>query len=366
MDVVRKRIYFVLPSLSGGGAEKVMLTLLRHMDRKKFDPTLVLVKKEGQYIDAIPSDIEVIDLNVSKARYALFKLFRQIHVSKPDIVFSTLGHLNLLVALLKPLLPSKTRFVSRESNTVSMENREEKYPKLFDFLYRHVYNRFDLIIAQAHYMKEDLVTNFHIDPDKIKVIYNPVDKDAIEAKLRDIKDQSSPKKHKKIIAVGRLSRQKGFDLLIEAMALLEEAFVLEILGDGEERGNLERQIMELGLEKRVTLLPFQQNPYKFMRQSDLLVLSSRYEGLPNVLLEAGICGLPVVAMDTPGGTKELVIESKTGVMVEVYSAVALAEAIQKATQATFNKDFIKILFAETYNIEKIVTSYENVLLEENV
>jgi glycosyltransferase involved in cell wall biosynthesis len=358
MDV-RKKILFIMPSLTGGGAERVMLTLVKHIDRDRFIPIFVLMKKEGKFLNFIASDIEVIDLDSSSARYAIFKIAKVIKQQRPDIVFSTLGYLNLLIALIRPFYSKKIKFISRESNTVSIENKSEKYPKLFDWLYRHVYNNFDLIITQSNYMRDDLVENFNIDKDKTTVIYNPVDIDEVIKKSQELKNSLYPKNKINLIAVGRMSRQKGFDMLIDAMRYLDDSYHLTILGEGEDERELKSQIETLGLQEMITLKGFMQNPYVYMREADMFILSSRYEGLPNVVLESYACGTFCVAFDNPGGTAEIVKDGKTGLLVKDIDSISLANAIIKAKDMEFDKEFLSSYVKENFTVQKIVKEYED-------
>ncbi|OQX73143.1 MAG: hypothetical protein B6D59_06490 [Campylobacteraceae bacterium 4484_4] len=360
----RKKILFVLPSLTGGGAERVMTTIITHLDRKRFEPVLVLLQKEGPFLSKIPEEIRILDLQAARARYAIFKIIAAIKRERPDVVFSTLGHLNLLMAMLKPLFLHHIAFIARESNTVSIENAQEKYPGLFNWLYRRLYPRFDRIVAQSRSMKEDLVVNYGIDSGKIEVIYNPVDARGILSELDSTvfyRKEKRKDKSCRLLAVGRLSRQKGFDLLIEAVAKLPDTYSLKILGEGESKEVLQRQIEALGLAQRVELAGFSDAPYCEMRQVDLLVLSSRYEGLPNVVLEANVCALPVVSFDSPGGTAELIREGENGFLVEAFDIDALAKTIEKACGTSFEREKISKEAIRLYDVGKIVKAYEALL-----
>jgi len=166
--------------MNGGGSERVILTLLTHLDREQYEPTLIMMKKEGRYLSLIPKDIEVVDLKATQARYAIFKIIKVIREKKPDIVFTTLAYLNLIIALIRPFFSRDITFIARESNTVSVRNKREKYPRLFDWLYKKIYRNFDLIVTQAKYMRDDLVQNYGIDASKMVIIYNPIDSKNIE------------------------------------------------------------------------------------------------------------------------------------------------------------------------------------------
>ncbi len=351
-----RKILFVLPELSGGGAERVVVTLLRYLDRTRFLPVLVLLQKRGPFLSQLPQDLRVIDLKSPRVRYALPAIVRLLKRERPDLLFSTLGHMNLAIAALHPLFGKRIGFIARESNTVSVENSLERYPRLFDWLYRRLYNRFDLIIAQSGFMKEDLVREYGIDAERIEVIHNPLDTER-ECPPR------TPKKGDtcRLLGIGRLSYQKGFDLLLEVMKGLDRRFTLTILGEGEERRKLEELIAGYGLKERVQLVGFCDDPTPFMAEADLLVLSSRYEGLPNVVLEANLCGTPVVAFDAPGGTAEIVHPQRNGFLVEAFDLEAMRETIERACAFPFDREVIRADAIERFDARKIVRRYEALL-----
>jgi glycosyltransferase involved in cell wall biosynthesis len=360
--IKKKRILFLLPSLNGGGAERVVLTLLQHLDRERFEPILVLMEEKGRYLGQVPEDIEMIDLQATQARYAIIKILRIVNQKRPDILFTTLAYLNLLIALFRPLLPANTYFIARESNTVSVRNRREKYPRLFDWLYRKVYNRFDAIVAQANYMKKDLVENYAIDADRIHVIYNPVDTKSVRGKA--VAGRAAFKEGKiNLLAIGKLEYQKGYDLLLESMHYLDEAYHVTILGEGSWRERLETEIKKRGLQERVMLAGFSANPYAWMQRADLLLLPSRYEGLPNVVLEAHAVGLPVVAYDSPGGTGEIVKEGFNGFLVTPFDTKAFADTIEKALCHPFDKEMIIEATKRDFDVQKVARRYEQLFNE---
>lgn len=358
----KKKILFIVPSMRGGGAERIMSVILNFLDKKKFEPILVLLKKEGPYLEDLPNDIQVIDLNVTHARYSIMKIIRIIKKIKPDTVFSTLGYLNILIAIVRPFLSKNIVFIARESNTVSVQNKQEKYPFLYDWLYKVFYNNFDHIVSQSEYMKKDLIQNYHIKREKIEVIYNPVDIMKVENMGKKHISDLYQKDKFNLLAVGRLDYQKGYDLLMEVMVKLDDRFHLTIVGKDNEEGKLKHLRDSFDLKNKVTLAGFQANPYIYMMHADLLVLSSRYEGLPNVVLEANACGTPIVAFNCPGGTGEIIENGINGFLCECGNIDDMADKINKASLQKFDKDKIKSLTANKYNVHIVLKQYEEVLL----
>ena len=206
-------------------------------------------------------------------------------------------------------------------------------------------------------MKRDLHKNFNIPKNKMTVIHNPVDAHCLYKKPEERKN--NPEKIR-LLAIGRLSYEKGFDLLLNAIKQLDEKYTLTILGEGSERKNLTNLIKRLNLDTRVKLEGFIQKPYRYMQNSDLLVQSSRYEGFPNVLLEAGACGLPAVAFRCPGGSAEIIEDELNGILTDCEDSSALAQAIEKAVSIQWNKKNIADYIHKRFATEKIITQYEKV------
>jgi glycosyltransferase involved in cell wall biosynthesis len=351
----KTKILFIVPSMRGGGAERVISTLLQHINKGKFDLNLALITKEGKFLDDIPNHVNIIDLDAKRVRKSIFKIIKTINSLKPDIVFSTLGHLNLLISIIRPFLSKKIVFIGRESNTVSVINKQSKYPKLFDFLYNNFYNNFDHIVAQAEYMKKDLVENYQIKSEKITVINNPIDFENIK-KLSDIPSKELFDKTKiNLLAVGRLSYQKGFDTLLKIMKELDDKYFLSILGQGPDEEKLKVMIKDFSLESKVKLLGFQDNPYIYMKQADIFVLSSRFEGLPNVVLEANACGTTVIAFDCPGGTNEIIIDGENGYLAKCQDKNDFIDKLKKIPlEKEINQNILN-----KYEVSQIVRNYEN-------
>lgn len=352
-----KKVLFILPSLRGGGAERVMVTLLKYLDREKFDLHLALVTKEGPYLAEVPDDVRTYDLGAQRVRYAFLPMLKLIRKLKPDVVFSTLGHLNMALIILKFLMPKHTRLIVREANTVSEIVRLSSRPLLWQFLYKTLYKRADLIVCQSDYMQQDLIKNFNIPAEKTVRIYNPVDIESIKKKANS-GENPFPSSSPNIVAIGRLVYQKGFDRLLRAMPqLLKEKpnAKLWILGEGPLEQELRGQCNRLGIAKNVEFAGFQENPYVWLKHADLFVLSSYYEGLPNVLLEAIACGCPVVAVDHPGGTRE------------IMEKLGLSDRIQEYELAICPIHFLSMgngyerNLKECFGTEEVVEGYENYL-----
>lgn len=360
---MKKKIAFIVPSLRGGGAERVITNILRNINKNKFDIVLVLIKKEGVFLSMIPENVEIVDLKSNRVRYAFFKLIKVINNHKPDVILSTLGHMNLALLLIRPFLKSNPRILVREASTPSMSLLEmSKFKRIiFKFLYNYLYPKADLVIAQCNEMKDDLVENFNIRGEKIQAIFNPIDIENIKNK-RDLFNPYN-KDEVNIIAVGRLTLAKGFDTLIEAFEIVSKSIPtarLSILGDGELRDSLLLKAKEKNIDNKINILGFDENPYPYYYYSDTYVLSSRWEGFPNTLLEALACEAKVVTTACKSGPKEIIEDNKYGILVEVNNPESLAYGILKSLEED-NKSNNR---ASVFSIENIVKKYEEVFLME--
>ena len=355
---MKQKVLFILPSLHGGGAERVIVTLLKYLDREIFELHLALIAKEGTYLDNVPKDVPVHNLAAGRVRYSFKPLLKLIHRVKPDTIFSTLGHLNLALIFLKPFLPKTTKIIVREANTVSEIIKKSNNPRLWTFFYKTFYKKADLIVCNSKYMLKDLKENFNIPAEKMVQVYNPVDLETIQEKVREgtnpfLNDNSSPN----IVAIGRLTYQKGFDRLIASVPELLKTkpnAKIWILGKGPLENQLIQQRNHLGLQKYIEFVGFQENPYKWLKHSDLFVLSSYYEGLPNVLLEALACECPVVAIDHPGGTREII--EILGQNERLLNNFIYNDNLFEKSRVNVNG-----IFQNTFGSKEIVSKYQKII-----
>jgi glycosyltransferase involved in cell wall biosynthesis len=331
--VSEKIVFFILPFLAGGGAERVTLALLRaFLTSQRWRPVLILTTdRKGPLDSHIPLGLEVIRLEAASGRLAIPKLLNLIHAQKPDVIFTSLDHVNVTLGLLQPFLPRKTALVLRATSFRSLKSR------MMRLLLKWAFLRADTVVFQSCEMRRQMMHILKLPINHTNVVVpNPLDRARIEA-LSAVKlpqneklwlekatnCNSEPHRYVKLVAAGGLYWAKGFDLLIEAIRILERRDIrLCILGQGAEEEKLRHMIEAAGLHDQIRLCGFQDNPYAWFAQADGFILSSRVEGFPNVVLEALASGCPVVATPMPG------LEGMAGVrLCRAASAPALAEAL---------------------------------------
>jgi glycosyltransferase involved in cell wall biosynthesis len=329
----RTRILLLLSHLGGGGAEHVMALLARGLSQEKYEVHLGLVGKAHGSGESLPPWVSVHALNAGRARPAAFPLLRLIWRLRPAVVLSGAAEVSLLVLMLRPLFPPKISVLVRQNATASSVLAFGSLPRFTRLSYRLLYRRSDHVICQSQAMAKDLAQAAGIGEEQIAVLPNPVDLKGIRAAMRAPvgRTGSGPQ----LLAVGRLSPEKGFDLLMKAMAAVRERFPevkLILAGAGLEETALKSLSSELGLETAVCFAGHVDHPYALFAEATLFVLPSRHEGMPNALLEAAAAGLPLVATPASGGVVDLLRGRPGAWLAPEISAEALAAAIIAALE----------------------------------
>lgn len=348
-----------------------MLHILKHIDRKKIDPLLVLFEKKGELLSELHGDIKVKALREKASRYGvqwliILRLAALLRAEKPDALVSFMWYPNAvaIAATVLGRLHCKV-IVSERTSTFIYSSRLENF--LRNFIVKFLYPRANLIVSPSRKIAQDIISQA-VPGSKVLVINNPVDIFEISRHAKEKIDHKwYRKKESIVIAVGRLGNEKGFDYLIKAIALLAGEGIqckLIILGEGKEKENLLRLVVKLGLNDSVNFEGFQENPYKYLARSTVFVLSSLYEGFPNVLLEAMALGIPSVATRCPTGPDEIITDGVDGILVPPADEKSLANAIKRLLQ---DENLRKKLGeagrrrAEDFRVEKIVKQYEDAI-----
>ena len=353
------KLLILTPTLQCGGSEKFVSLLCRHINTSIFSVCLVVVNNANPFIKIENPAVEIIELKKDRVLFSLLAIKKVVNNFKPDIIFSTANHLNIYLAIFKNRFSSNIKFIAREASIVSINSQQAKMPVLYNRLIKKYYRRFDMIICQSAYMQHDLVKHYRIPVGKAMVIHN-----ATEGVLNTPVQPKQNSEHVyKFITVARLSDEKGIERLIHAVGLLSIPFTYHIIGEGSKRDKLQELIDELQLGNKVFLVGQKTDPFNGMEDVDLFLMGSYYEGFPNVLLEAGAHGIPVVAFNAPGGIAEIISDNVNGLLVEDNDIIAFAAAIKNALAGNFNRDQIIETTKKRFSVSGMMAAMENIFLK---
>jgi len=314
----RPDLLVAIPDLNGGGAERVVVNLANRLVRRGFRVSIAIFAQKGPLWSKLDLGVAVTNLGTGTLRRSLRPLLEEVHRTCPRVIFSTLGYVNVAILAMRSLFPRDTRVWIREANLPSISLANNRGSWLMHLAYQVLYRRADLVICSSERMAGELRTDFAVPSVAIRMLPNPVDEDEIRDRAGGHQGRAGG--GRLFVGAGRLVWQKGFDRLLRFMAALPDSDSrLTVLGEGPQAEELLRLAADLGIAERVSFEGFVDNPWACMAIADALLLPSRWEGMPNVALEALACGLPVIATPESGGIVELAAASAPG-------AVSVAKA----------------------------------------
>jgi glycosyltransferase involved in cell wall biosynthesis len=337
-----------MPYLGWTGAERVVFNLLNNLSRDEFCLHILLYKKDDErnsLLSELSKDVTVSYLNLDgRIRNSIFKFVFRINnyckINKIDSIFISDGVSNAALSPFLFLLGPRVKKIARESNLPSLFEKNI----LVKFLYKSFYKNYDAIVVQSNEMYSDLAGKIGIPDAKLVKINNPVDIQRIIRMSLLSDDDILPRNKINLLSIGRLTYQKGFDLLLTAFSKLDkEKYYLTLIGSGEQKSELLDLVKKLGIKDRVSFVDSTDNPYSYMKNADVFISSSRWEGYPNVVIESIACGTPVVANNYPGGIKEI-INSSNGLICDIESEFesSLEQVLRLKNVALDENEIIKI------------------------
>jgi glycosyltransferase involved in cell wall biosynthesis len=365
----RVRILVFRPHMGQGGADRVTATLLAHLDRAIFEPTLVLVRREGELLSEVPPDVPVIDLKARRLRSAWYSLAKLLRNTSPDILFSMSSGSNPVASLAHFLSGTNCRLVLSRRNVLRSQEVNSLIGKTLLPFHAMLYRRADAIIAISQGVADDLESVLNVPRRLVSVIYNPLPDEI----LRASREESPPHEWFQenipvLLAVGRLVEQKGYPELLGAFAKVREkrAVRLIILGEGVLQKELNRLCGALGISEDVHFAGWVPNPSAYMQWCSLFVLASRWEGLCTALLEALGSGAAAVSTDCHAGPAELITSGENGILVPAGDIDAMASAIDML----LTEDSLRRRLGEnarrrasSFSAPAIVARYQEALLD---
>ena len=353
------KILVCTPTLQCGGSEKFVAMLCNHINTNLFQVCLLVLNNADPFYEIKNKDVAIINLQQKRVLFSLFKLKKLIKDQQPDIVFTTANHLNVYVAIFRNSFAARIKFLARESSIVSINSQRAKMPYLYNLLIKKYYRRFDTIICQSAYMQQDLIKHYNIPAEKTVIINNAV----TEKSTNKISIPGNSNSVYKLITIGRLSPEKGIERLIHAVGLLTDPVQFFIIGDGEQKMNLQKLVTDLQLTDKIFFKPQTPEPFYGMEDADLFLLGSYYEGFPNALLEAGALGIPAIAFNVAGGIAEIIREGENGLLVDDNDIIGFAVAVKKGLSANFDRNKITEITNKRFSVNTMLADIEKLFAQ---
>lgn len=358
----KKLVTFFSPNMHGGGAERVISTLITSFSEKGYNIDLLLLKKEGPYLKDIPSNVNVIEFGSKKLIYSIPKLIKYLFLNKPDIIFTSHIHFSTVVAFFSKIPSPQTSVIIRQPTMLYPSQKKMNFLDLLRLkIFRCSLNFVDKIVLSSNFMRDEFLKFSFSTSHKIFVVHNPVNINNVKINCKEeinvlFFDNNLPK----IISVGRMTEVKDFSTLIKAFSIVRNKVPcnLIILGDGSLKPNLIELTKKLCIEDYVLMPGFVNNPHKYIAASDIFVSCSLWEGFPNVLVEAMACDVKIVATDCEGGTSEILESGKWGSLVPISNEFELANSIIESLQKP--KSTEASVRVNDFSVQKISDEYERI------
>jgi glycosyltransferase involved in cell wall biosynthesis len=353
------KILYIIPSLNSGGAERFILDLIYNLNLDIFDPYLLLFNGKGFfYSEALDKglNIKVLKKKFKIDVFNFYNIYRHIKKIKPDIIHTQLG--GDIYGKMAAKLVGTQNIISTEQNVLINDN------KVIKFLKKRTAEFSDKVIAISSAVKKDIIENYQVPSEKINLIFNGI---CVEKFQQDRKKNINDGQ---IVfgSIGRLTSQKNFSLLIEALSKVRNKnFKCLIVGEGELREKLEKEIEKYNLSDQIKLLGLTKDIKGFLSELDFFVLPSKWEGLGVVLLEAGLSKLPILASAT-GGILDIIKDKKTGILFRNNDLSDLVKKLNYFLDFK-NKEELDSLglnlnnyILDKFDIKRVASQYENVYL----
>ena len=339
------KVLIFVPNFHCGGAQRTIINLFNNINDEKITIKLVVGDGTGEARKWVNTTEGIIDLEKKRLRYLFFSLRKTILREKPDIVFSTMVDSNLICIFACLSIINRPKIIIRETNP--HRNRKE-FNFIKRFLIKFFYKYADKIISLSSGVKDEISEDYNLSSKKIITIHNPVEIDKIksEASIQTKTPWGNwSKNHYVVISIGRLIFQKGYDVLIESMTKISLPVKLIIIGEGEERDNLEKKISEYNSKDNIMLAGFQYDIANWLTKADLFVLSSRWEGFGHVIIEAMASGIPVLSTNCPHGPKDIIVNNHNGRLVD-FNADKIALEISELLSSKSRHKYVENAFKD--------------------
>ena len=352
----KKKILFVLPSLKAGGAERVISFLAKNCDSNVFETKILVVgfKKDAVYsLD----NLDITFFNQDRMLNGVYPLFKFIKTHKPDIVFGTIRHVNILLGFYN-IIFRNVRFIVREASVMSaMLKFSISKQQIPNFLLKFLYNHLDAIVCQSNDIRKDLKYELGIRESKLITINNPI------TQIKQLSIRKTEYSGKlKFITIGRLSEEKGHERILKGLAKVKNySYSYTIIGSGPLELKIKDLALKLGIIDKIKFIEHTSKVLDFLSNSDFYIQGSYVEGFPNSVLESCSVGTPLIAFDCLGGTKEIIEDGINGFLA--VSEDDFAKTLQNLNEIpVFERAVVQASVLSKFSSSKIIKEYENLFL----
>ena len=362
-----KKITLIISSLTGGGAEAICLSIANSFANNGWHVDLVVLNLNNEaYFDRISSNVNLVVLNVNHARYSFIPLLKYFFKNQVKTVLVFNHELAVILLIMRLLLRLKIRIISRNISVLSIKIKQFKLQGFWTRnvvgpLIKYFYQKIDHVVNQCHSMRDDLITVYPQLSNNSSVIYNPIS--AHIENYANKYDLTKIKKENYILCVGRLEQVKAFHYAIEGFAGIANQFPklrLKIVGQGSLEQNLKQKAIDCSVENKVDFEGFQKNIIPYYSHAKATVLTSLYEGYPNVLLESLAMNTPVIAFNCPGGTSEIIQDGLNGYLVKYQDVDDLKKKLSTLLLNNYNNYDLKNSIKKN-KFEQVFKHYEKLV-----
>lgn len=374
MPPSKKNILFYIGALEAGGAERVLIDLLTHLNRDKYNLSLAVNRQEGFFFDKIPAHVKLI--NRAKTPQAFFGLKERIFglpkiikEQQADLVIAIMPSAGRSLLRRRLFVNSRVKMMVRigQNPTKKLQENTSWFWNRVEFLeIKYFFPKADAILAISEGVKENLLNQFLFKSNNVKVIYNPIDRNKITLKKQEPVSLpfSFSDNHSMIAAVGRLVSQKGYDDMLRVFREVRKEIPakLLILGKGPLESHLRLTARKLGIENDVYMAGFVENPWAYLNNADIYLSTSLYEGFHLSIVEAMACGVVPVATDCNYGPREIITDGEDGRLAPVGDTKAITEAVVdllKNSQKRQKMAQSALLRAKDFDLTVIIKQYED-------
>jgi glycosyltransferase involved in cell wall biosynthesis len=339
------RVLFAMGSMGGGGSERQVAAILRRLDRTRFAPALYLVYPAGEFLEETPDDVPVFSFWGGRRAPRLYwpgrihrmqaaDLANVIRRESVDVVYDRTYFMTLIAAAAAKQAKTARISVVVSDPRLELEHAGERFIRIKRRLLRRAYAAADRVAAVSEAVRTSVIDYYRLPPQQVVAVPNFLDLERVDRLAAEAAPQWDAARFH-IVAAGRLHTAKGYRYLLEAVDDLvsrrnHRRLLLHVFGQGPLEVELRSFVRSRGLQDHVRFAGFVANPFPALRTAQLFCLASIYDGMPNVLLEAMACGVPVLAADCPGGVREILGGGKYGRLVPPADSAALADAIEDA------------------------------------